>query len=169
MGCCLDLPYVEYARQNYPHIEIDQADALNYTPRTQPDIVLCTAGLHHLTEDQQPRFVNKVAREMKTNLYFLVGEVLIRECADERERRLAVLELSSALIRHLIERDAPDEVIEPAIDVLNGDLFKMGEHKFAKSKLVSMLEPDFHLDRIEQVWPRSTKEFGDFLVVCRKK
>ena len=51
--------------------------------------------------------------------YFLLGEELIAEYGSEKARRLAVVEMCSALLEHAIESDAPRSVSSVAVTIFD--------------------------------------------------
>ncbi|MEW8552639.1 MAG: class I SAM-dependent methyltransferase [Candidatus Thiodiazotropha sp.] len=168
-GCDITFDFVAYANRCYPKLAIINEDALRYRPTNSPKVVLCTAGLHHLPFSQQPLFVKKVARELSNGDRFLLGEELVREHHNEKSRALAALELGSALIAHSLESEAPVNVTEAAFQVLRNDVFLNGEYKHSRSQILTLLEPYFEVERIEQTWPDDIDAFGDFLFVCKRR
>jgi hypothetical protein len=168
-GCSLDpYSYIEYAMKLYPEIQVVYEDAMLYKPRRPPDIILCTAGLHHLKRELQPKFIDKIAGELAAGKFFLLGEELIGHYQNEKERRFAVLELCSVLTRYVVKKDAPDNVIEAALSLFSNDIFERGEYKLSKNMVLEMLEPYFEFVDIHQVWPENPL-YGDFLFLCRRK
>lgn len=168
-GCSLDTPYIVYGKEHYPRISLEVADALKWKPPFQPDAVICTAGVHHLERIRQPHFISKVASELASGDPFLLGEELIGPYRNEKERRLAVVDLSSKLIRHLLKNEAPSDVVLAAVDVLGNDLFERGEYKITYEETIRLLEPLFIVESIRHFWPEEDSRIGDFLFVCRKK
>ena len=53
-GCSITESYIDYARMRYPRIHVSLCDAMIFEPISSPDIILCTAGLHHLARELQP-------------------------------------------------------------------------------------------------------------------
>jgi len=167
-GCSLTPEYISYAQQFYPLIEVVLCDARDYRPAKDPDIVICTAGIHHLPWDSQHRFVEKVANEISTGKIFLVGEELIRDFKDEKARRLSVIEMISAVMNYMSERDATSEIITTAADVLKADLAGQ-EYKIDMSATIEMLSPHFDIEEQHRVWPDAETGYGDYVFVCRRR
>lgn len=169
-GCTLEpRSYVEYANLHYPNANVVFKDALAYAPSRPSDVITCTAGIHHLDLKQQPSFVAKVARELSSGALFVVGESLLAEFSNERERRACALELGAAITRYAIERDSPDNVIESAIDVITNDVLQRGEYKSSLSILFDMLDPCFDIE-IQRIWPDTDgAAYGDVILMCRRK
>lgn len=168
-GCSLTPTFIEYANRQYPRLAIVLQDALEYLPRRVPDVVTCTAGLHHLGRSSQPAFIRKVAGELQSGSYLLLGEEVIADYASEKERRLAALEMNSALIKHVIEAGAPEDVLLAATDVLNNDLIERGEYKSCRKTIEDLLRPYFCISEVCRLWPVEPSAFGDYLFICRRK
>ena len=100
---------------------------------------------------------------------FLLGEELIRHYENETERRLAVWEMCSALMSHVIDSQAPEGVVEAAVDIFLNDLFERGEYKTSYDQILEMLDPYFAIEFVQHIWPDDTKQFGDYLIICRKR
>ena len=170
-GCSLEpRSYIDYANLHYPEADVVYQDALAYRPRKRPDVVLCTAGIHHLVREQQPRFIAKVAEELPPAGLFLIGEEIIGEYQNELERRIAALEMCADLVLYAIKSEAPDEIIEATVDVTSNDLLENGEYKFSKSNLLSMVSPFFDIVDFTQIWPEGkSMQYGDIILSCRRK
>jgi len=167
-GCSLTPEYISYAKQVYPSIGVNLCDARDYRPPKDPDIVVCTAGIHHLPWDSQHAFVEKVANEISTGKTFILGEELIRDCKDEKVRRLSVIEMISAIMNYMIERDAPSEIMANAADVLKADIAGR-EYKIDMATTLEMLKPYFDIKETHHVWPDTETGYGDYVFVCRRR
>lgn len=168
-GCSLMPEYIEYGHASYIGVDLEICDVFEYLPRGVPDIVLCTAGIHHLSWEKQPDFVAKIAREMHEGGVFLIAEELIRAWDDEASRREGVLELHTHLLRHLIQSHAPIEIIGTAVDVLRADL-AMHEFKLDRARLLELAGANFVLERERRVWPPGGDlAFGDTVFVYRRR
>jgi len=168
LGCSLDEDYIAYATKKYPKLNIAFQDAMLYKPKKTPNIIICTAGLHHLPIDRQSLFIDKIAHELPKGAYFLLGEILIREHKDEKCRALAALELGSTLVSHCLSTGAPESVTKAAFQVLYNDVFFTDEYKRSCSQIIGMLKKYFSIEKIEQTWPLDIKEFGDYLFICKR-
>lgn len=165
-GCSITRSYIEWAQQRYRNIGVILEDALSFQPPSHPDIILCTAGLHHLPYEKQEVFLSKVASELQPNGRFVIGEELISIDESGSERQRAVLELWSALMEHAVQAGAPREVLEAAIEVLRGDLFEDGEYKRSQLAMEAMLSKQFSLAEFTKTWPDSPAGYGDGVWVC---
>jgi SAM-dependent methyltransferase len=167
-GCSLAPAYIDYAKHAYPQLDVIFEDALTYKPTHAPDVIICTAGLHHLDRKLQPKLIEKVASELASGGRFLLGEELIRSYVSEQERRLAALEMGAALTAYVVSAGAPKVVVEAACDVLGNDVQERGEYKTSRDRLMKMLENHFVVESEYHIWPEDAKPFGDFLFICRK-
>lgn len=170
-GCTLEpKSYVEYANKKYPEANVVFKDAFDFRPFTRPDIITCTAGIHHLSRNLQANFIQKTAKELQKKGLFLIGEEVIRDYSGEVERRLSTLELFEALTEIAINKNAPDEVIKAAIDMFSNDIFENGEYKCSLIQLQELISPYFEVIHTKWIWPaQDSPNFGDIFLVCKKK
>ncbi len=120
-------------------------------------------------EKRDASFIGKVAQEMIEGGALVIGEELVRSWGDEAERRDAVLELHSCLLRHLISQRTPADVVGTAVGVLHADLV-LEEYKLDRARLLALTEPWFSIKKEWCIWPADEDvEFGDFVFVCRRR
>jgi trans-aconitate methyltransferase len=167
-GCSLTPKYINYAKNNYKNIQIDLCDAQKYQPLFKPDIVICTAGLHHLPWNSQSLFLNKIASELTSGKILIVGEELIRPFNDEKERRLSVIEINTAILKYMTGKKAPSNILNTATDVLKADLNSI-EYKIDKATLENMLSTNFTIENQIRFWPENEQEFGDYVFICSRR
>jgi len=167
-GCSIIPSYIEHAHRHYPSLDIVCQDVFAFRPQRPPDVILCTGGLHHLTRQKQPELLDKVASDLHSDGHFLLGEEVIRRYQTDCERKLAVIEMVDELLSYAVRREAPDEVLEAALNVLGNDLFERGEYKMSHAMLLSLLEPRFSSVTFEKVWPSDHDAFGDVLYTCTR-
>jgi len=168
-GCDLSEEFVGYARRKYPGLSIACQDALVYQPDARPQVVICTAGLHHLRRDEQAMFLSKVSAEMDSGGLFVLGEELIPSYGTPKERKFGVLKLAFALLSSAITNGATDAVLAAAVDVLGNDLVERGEYKLSEARLMAALEPGFQVFAAHRIWPKEDADFGDVLYLCRRR
>ena len=167
-GCSLTPEYIHYAKRKYTKIQVDLCDAREYQPATRPDIVVCTAGLHHLPWNSQESFLQKVASELTTGKTFLLGEELIRRFTDEKERRMAVIEMNTEVLKYMTEKQAPANILVTAADVLKADLAGL-EYKIDKATIENMLSSNFQIDDQIRFWPENEQGYGDHVFICQRR
>lgn len=171
LGCDIHKPYVNYARVTYPTTKIACADARFYKCKQSicPDFIICTGGLHHLNRGDQPCFIEKVSDELRQGDFFLLGEEVIRDYRSETERKSAVWEMFSELMRFLARKKPPTEVIQAATDMFVNDWCERGEYKTTHKSLEQMLRPSFEIIFAKQIWPQKNCAFGDWLFLCQRR
>jgi len=168
-GCSLMPEFIAYGQQQYPEISLHLCDAFHYVPEAPCDVVLCTAGIHHLPWLKQRPFVAKVAAEMVLGGTFIVADEMVSDWFDERSRRAAVLAMHTRLLNYVVERDAPVEVLTAVSDVLRADL-SMNEFKFSERHLTEYTADLFELEGRVRVWPTEDGiDYGDMIFVYSKK
>ena len=136
------------------------------SPPVEPQLILCTAGIHRLAPHQQVAFLKKVSRELSSQGQFIVGEIVLRDDSTEDARRRSALELVTQVLKHAIERQAPRHVLEAAVWVLENDLLQRGEFKRSRKSLCHLLAERFHIRDFEYIWSGSDTAFGDCIVSC---
>ena len=167
-GCDLSAEYIEYAKRIHKLRCVVAEDVFLYEPKQNSDIIVCTAGLHHIERAKQKAFVQRLASHLSTNGKLLLGEEVLRSYADRTSRRLAATELGAALLAHVIQRDPPLGVLTAAAQVMLNDLFERGEYKTSLETLKDLLAPEFHIDEIHHVWPANEEGYGDVVLLCQK-
>lgn len=168
-GCDINGKYIGYGERKYARVELVEKDALDYEPPRRPDLVICTAGLHHLTRKAQPWFVKKVSGELAAGGHLLLGEELIRPYRTEGQRKEAAWEMFDALRSFIFAQHAPVDVVQAAADMMVNDLFERGEYKTSRSGIAELVEPYFKITARDRIWPSEPAEFGDWLFVCRRR
>ncbi|MEY2536420.1 MAG: Methyltransferase domain [Verrucomicrobiota bacterium] len=166
-GCDVSKEYVEYGQTRYPELNLEVSSALQYQPVQKPHLVICAAGIHHLNPVNQELFIMKVNQELRAGGCFVVGEEVLRDWTNEHERKNAVLELSTAVLQELFAAAAPEEQIEAALEVLRGDLLRIGEFKSSLGNLLSSLQVWFEIERVRHIWPSHADPFGDYLIFAK--
>ena len=166
IGCDIHEPFVSFAHAHHSSIEVHHADALTFDQGDNADITLCTAGLHHLTFDQQATFLHRLASELLPSSLLVIGEEAIREYTDEHSRRLAALRFNADLIAYGLTHDWPRDMIDSAIEVLKNDLMSRGEYKRSIGEWRTMIAAHFNILQTETVWSPD-EGGGDVLFVCK--
>ncbi len=167
-GCSLTSEYINYALCAYPRINVELCDAQKYRPKREPDVVICTAGIHHLPWDSQSAFVQKVASELESGKIFIVGEELVRDFNDEKTRRHSIIEMINAVMAFMIEKDAPSEMMATAVNVLKADLTGQ-EYKVDMKTILKMIDPHFDIEEQHRIWPDNEMGYGDYAFICRRR
>lgn len=168
-GCNINKDAVAYGKKLYTAVSIDCIDSLLFEPSASVDVAIATGGIHHLQPKQQVQFVHRVGEKISENGCFLVGEEVIPESSNKAARQLGTLKLSADLLAYVIEHDAPDAVLDAALNVMKRDMFCEGEYKSSLADLTAMLEDVFVIESCLCTWPGPDKDYGDYLLVCSPK
>jgi trans-aconitate methyltransferase len=146
LGIDLEAEFINYARQNYPKVNFLVADAFNWMPENKFDVVLCTAGVHHLPDEKQEPFIKKIA-----DLLTATGFAIIAD-----EYLLATIQMG-----------APPDVIDAAVQVLRNDVLLI-EWKTSVRKRSKMLRKYFKDQIALKTWPLDlVTDYGDYyFVLC---
>ena len=165
-GCSITPSFIEWARERYEHINVVLEDAFEFDPPADADVILCTAGLHHLPYERQALFLDKVLSELRRDGRFLIGEEVIAADESGAARQAAVLDLWFSLMHYAVQREAPDGVLQAAIDVMKADLCADGEYKRSRVAIEDMLRRRFRIIDYAQTWPDGATDYGDGVWVC---
>jgi SAM-dependent methyltransferase len=168
-GCSITQEFIKHAHKNYINIDVQLKDALEYIPLNKPNIIIATGGIHHLDYSKQAVFIKKVASELSKNDTFIVGEEVINPFETDLERKLSVLKLSSSLIEYVINQNAPHQIIKAALELQNIDMFELGEYKLTLKRLKELMIPYFKIAELIKIWPDVSEEYGDYVLICKKK
>ena len=167
VGCDIHEPFVRFAKANHSNIEVHHADALTFVPNDQSDVILCTAGLHHLTFEQQSFFLQKLVNETSCNTILVLGEEAIHEYSDETSRRLSALRFNADLIAHGLAQHWPSDMIDLAIEVMKNDVMSRGEYKRSITEWKKIIAVNFEISQTQTIWAPPAGG-GDILFVCRR-
>jgi len=166
-GLDIDKRYIDYSKEKYPEIDFELNDILSWKTSELFDAVVCTGSLHHIPYEKQESAVKKMAEIVKSQGFVLISDSLIDYYKDEKERKLAAAKLGYEYLRGTIENGAPDEVIEPTIEILWNDVF-MKEFKTSLVKREAILKSIFSKVETIKTWPKFKSEYGDYIHICRK-
>ncbi len=171
-GCDLSAAYIEYGAGRCSDALFAACDAFEYAPPFQPDIVTCTAGIHHLPFHDQAVFLDKLADELRPDGYLILGEILVRDDSRPEMRQRSVIELGAAVLQYAVGQSAPAGVLGAGMQVMENDLLLRGEYKRSLASLSEIVGQRFHVREVVHTWPTgesASEEFGDFVFVCSPK
>lgn len=166
-GVDLEAEYIEYAQKTYPELHFVTADARTWQSAVQYDVILCTAGLHHLEYEQQEGFVKKLASLLKEDGFAIIADPYISDYNNERERKLAAAELGCEYLKATIQNDGPKDLLEAAINILSNDVLGV-EFKSSIKKNCALFEKYFSKSEMYKTWPDKDTEYGDYYFILRK-
>jgi len=165
-GVDIDRRFIGYAKAKYQNIKFIEADALEWETSEKYDLIICTAGLHHLPYKNQYSFVKKVKSMLKSGGLCIFADPLIDDFKNERERRASAARLGLEYLTATIKNGAPDEVTEAAIDIMRNDV--MGaEYKTSLVKIKKIILGSFSRLKIIKTWPNVKSEYGDYILIAR--
>jgi len=172
LGIDLDREYLTFARLKHPHTDFEEADVLcdlttHLKGRESFDVVMCTAGIHHLPDEKQVDMLRRIRQlTSKTGIAF-IADPHIADYDDERGRLLAGAELGYHYLMYTIEHLAPPAVIDAAVGVLRNDVLLV-EWKTSFKKQYANLKAIFSHVEVHKTWPDFDSEYGDYYYICRK-
>ena len=167
LGLDLESEYIEYAQNNYPHVSFEVADVIKWESSYKYDVILCTAGIHHLPYEYQEKFIEKIARLSSDNGFVIIGDLYIDDFSNEQERKVAASKLGYEYLKITIENGAPDEIIKTAIDVMYNDVMGV-EYKTSLKRIKPILEKYFSSVEIYKTWANTESEYGDYYFILKK-
>jgi hypothetical protein len=168
MGCDIHLPFVTYANTNRPRLDVVHADARSFRLTASHDIIVCTAGLHHLKFEEQEHFIQSLSNASNESTLIVIGEEMLAPYNSEQGRARAAVQLNTELLYMGIEEDWPDNLLSAGLLCLSNDLLLRGEYKRDLQRWVGLLEKYFRIDDLISTWAPATGG-GDALFICRLK
>jgi len=165
-GIDIDKRYINYAKKSYKGIKFICADALDYNPKDKFDLIIITAGLHHVPYKEQRAFVKRVYSFLSTGGKLLVADPYIRDYKNETERKKAAAELGYNYILSTLSKNPPVEIIDASIDIMANDIRKE-EYKTSLKKIKSLLR-QFKIIKFRKTWPKIKSEYGEAYWIVKK-
>lgn len=164
VGVDLEHEFIVYANQHYTGIRFETADASTWQSDIQYDIVVCTAGVHHLPYEQQDSFIEKMKHLVSSGGVCVCADPYIDDYADEQERKIASARLGYEYLTETIVSGAPESIIQAAIGILSNDVLGI-ECKTSIVKQVSTFKKHFSRVEMFKTWPVRESEYGDYYFV----
>lgn len=166
-GVDLESEFINYAKQKYPTITFEVADAFSFDTSNLYDVVLVTAGLHHLPFEQQEKFIEKVSGWVKPEGFVIIGDPYIDDYTNESERKIGGARLGYEYLVATIKNGGTQDVIDAAIQVLINDV-KLVEWKSSIVKNTPMFKKYFSHVEMYKTWPKDETGYGDYYFILRK-
>lgn len=147
-------------------------DVLHWTP-TQNfyDMVLCTAGLHHLPYEKQELFLRKIFSTLKEHGFGIIADPYIGDYSSEEERKRAATELGYNYLLATLEKNPSEGVLREAVDILFYDIAGY-EYKTSLAKMLLIFKNIFPVVHFQKSWPDYGYDFGyeygEYIVIVRK-
>jgi 2-polyprenyl-3-methyl-5-hydroxy-6-metoxy-1,4-benzoquinol methylase len=166
LGVDLESEYIEYAKNQYPTISFETHDAFTWESAETFDVVLVTAGLHHLPYDQQESFIKKVSELVARDGFAIIGDPYIDDFSNETERKIAGAKLGYEYLAATIRSGGTEDVVDAAIGVLTNDV-KLVEWKSSIIKNKPLFEKYFTSVEMHKTWPKEETEYGDYYFILK--
>lgn len=159
--------FISCAAATYKDVEFINADIFEWQNLELNDAVSCSRGFHHIEPERRKDFIHKMASLLKPGGICIVTDAFIAHYSNEKERRLAAMQLGNERVRVLLETQTPDERIKMALELLQRDLFVDGEYKVSVKMFKEMIRPAFTIKQCCQVWPERGS-YGDYYFILQK-
>ncbi len=165
-GVDLEPDFIAYAKQQYADMTFIVDDAASWKSDQTYDVLLCTAGVHHLPYAQQEPFIQKLSTLVSAEGFAIVADPYIDDYSDELSRKLAGARLGYEYLAATIQNGASEDVIQAAVDVLRNDVLLI-EYKNSIKKMKPLFEKYFSHVEMHKTWPQEETEYGDYYFVLR--
>jgi len=166
-GLDLDKEFIRYAKKKYSRIKFIAADALKYKFKEKFDLILITAGLHHLPYSTQEKFIKKVSSLLEKGGKVILADPFISNFKTELQRKKAAAELGYEYLKSTLSKNPPEDMIEAAIDIMANDINKE-EYKNSKVKIEEMVKKDFKILKFVKTWPKVKVDYGEGYWILKK-
>lgn len=167
LGVDLEKEFIDCAQSKYPGIHFEVADAFGWNSNNQYDVILVTAGLHHLPPEQQEKFVKKVSELVTSDGFVIIGDPYIDDYSDEKERKIAGAKLGYEYLAETIRNGGTEDVIDAAIQVMINDV-KLVEWKSSVAKNTPIFMKYFSQVEKHKTWPKEESGYGDYYFILKK-
>lgn len=167
-GVDIDEDFVRHAQAQHPYAEFEQADCRTWQSKERHDVVVCTAGTHHIPYDDQPTFLRRIPSFTKPAGLCILADPYIDDYATEAERQLAAARLGYEYLLATLKTSPPPEIIAAAIDIMHNDVLGH-EWKTSIKQARPLLEDIFTDVQIHKTWPDHKSEHGDYYLIARAK
>ena len=166
-GVDIDERYIHFAKDKYPNIKFEVSDSLLWNTSEKFDLIICTAGLHHLPYEKQEEFIEKVSKFLAEDGFCVFADPYIDDYSSEQERQMAASKLGYEYLVDVIEKNAPREIISATVDILYNDVMKF-EFKNSIEKNKVLFHKYFSFVETNKTWPKSDSGYGDYWIVLKK-
>lgn len=160
--------FIEFAEKNIQGVKFELEDVLVWQPDKKYKMVISTGGLHHLDYKDQPAFLKKVGEMLEDDGLFVFGDPFVGDYSNEQERKAAAAKLGDEYIAAAKEKNASDGVIYAAERIKQNDIDGF-EYKTSLAKMKELLAENFEIESVEKTWPEHDSQYGDYLLILRKK
>lgn len=166
-GVDLESEFIQYACKKYPDVTFEVADAFTWKSEQEYDVVLVTAGLHHLPYEQQEDFIKKISTLIKKDGFAIIADPYIGDYSNEEERKIAGAKLGYEYLVATIKNGGENDVIDAAIGVLTNDV-NLVEWKTSIDKNKPIFDKYFSNVEMHKTWPKQEGGYGDYYFILSK-
>jgi len=166
-GVDINEEFIQFAKKKYLNISFEAADVTLWNSTNKYDLILCTAGIHHLPYDKQSSFLEKVSKLLKSEGFAIFADPYIDDYSNEIERKKAAAKLGHEYLITTINKGASDDVIKATVDIIHNDVMGF-EYKTSLKKLEPIFRKLFSQIVIKKTWPESKTEYGEYYIICKK-
>lgn len=166
LGVDVDPTFIEHARRLYPDVSFEVADAVIWDSKERFDVIVCTAGLHHLEYEKQEPFIRKLSGLLNPAGFAVIGDPYIDDFSNEEERKIAGAKLGHEYLVETIKNGGSEDVVRAAIDVLSNDVLLV-EYKSSIKKNKPLFEKHFSHVEMHKTWPKEESGYGDYYFIVR--
>lgn len=166
-GVDLEPEYVAYAKNQNDRANFLVGDAFSWDNGQKFDVVLCTAGLHHIEHKKQKKFIEKISNSIAAGGFAIVGDPYIDSYSNETERKIAAAKLGVEYLIETIRNGASDDVIRAATSLIDNDVFLV-EFKDSIKNVEPYFRDYFSTVIKHKTWPAQNTEYGDYWFLLRK-
>ncbi len=166
LDICKD--FLQHAESTCSDIDLILKDVLRFRADSPYSVITCTGGLHHISYEDQYSLLEVIGDSLADDGFVIIADSLIDGYSDEKQRRLAAAKLGHEYLCAAIRSEAPDTVIEAAINILYNDVLCKGEYKTSSGRIKDMLNDFFSDIKIYKTWPDKDVEYGDYIFFLRR-
>lgn len=166
LGIDLEPQFISHAKEKYPGVSFTVADVSKWQPAEKYDVIVCTAGVHHLRYEEQEAFMENVSKALAPSGFAIFGDPYIDDYSNEQERQLAGAKLGYEYLAETIKNGGTPDVVEAAIGVLSNDVLLV-EYKSSVKKMKPLLERHFKTVDEHKTWPAAASGYGDYYFILR--
>lgn len=166
-GLDWDPGFIRFAKRNYKNINFILSDVLKWKNNVKHDLIICTAGIHHLPYDKQETFIKNLSKAVKKDGYVITADPYIEDYKNELGRKIAGAKLGYEYLVDTIKNGATNDVIKATIGIMENDIMGV-EYKASIQKFRPMLNKYFSKIAVRKTWPAYKSDYGDYYFILHK-
>ena len=163
-GVDMEPEFIHHATGIYPEVKFEVADAFTWNTSEKFDAVICTAGVHHLPDEQQEPFIAKLASLVSPRGFAIIADPYIGNWNTPEERLMAAARFGYEYLEATIKSGGTPDVIDAAVQCLRNDVLFI-EWKTSAKRRLAMLKPHFKNIQAHKTWPDHETDWGDYYFI----